>query len=629
MKIKFKASIKSYISLFAVVLFWALVLTHRLPFSVFSAFLISAFVLACSFFEITLENAPLFSLALPCFLAGVCTVAGQYVSGFGLSEMSFEVLICNFILTLSLFYIVQALSGRVKFSLIFSFSALFVLYFINYALILFRGRGLSINDIYSIKIALSVSGNYEFTLTPRALWVLVLFLVILYAIINVKMPKCTKEIRFASLGGALLCVFGMYLSTLSVKAAIQNWGDAGTRVNGVAYNLFVEVEKSQVDSPVGYSTTRVEEILSRYDTAGETAEDTPHIIVIMDEAWSDLTVLGDFELSTDPLAFYKSLEENTYKGNALCSILGGGTATSEWEFLTGNTAAFLPHGAIAYQQYVKNHIWSIVPTLEENGYTSVAMHPYLKTGWKRDVVYSLMGFDEMYFMDEMSHDDLVRTLVSDKSHFSDIIKRYEERDAHEKLFMFNVTMQNHGGYNWDYPNTVNVDGNWFDVEQYLTLIKMTDEALQDLIGYFEKEDEKVMIVFFGDHQPSLNAEFYKTVLSDKDLTFEEVQRKHTVPFFIWTNYDSEEKTNARVSFNFLSAIMLEKAGIPLPAYMAFLLDVHKTIPQINTYGFYSLENAVHTRTAEATGKDAKLIEEWRILQYNNLFGSLSRSKHFK
>ncbi len=629
MKIKFKVSIKAYISFLAVIVFWVLVLTHRLPFSVLSAVLVSVAVLAPSVFEIKLENAPLFSLALPVLLAGVCTVAGQYVSGFGLSEMSFEVLICNFILTLSLFYVVQAITGSLKFSLVFSFSALFILYFINYALILFRGRGLSINDIYSIKIALSVSGNYEFVFSPNAVFVVVVFLALIWGLINVKMPRRSKEMRLVSLGGVSLCVLGMYFSTFSVNAAVQNWGDAGTRINGVVYNLFVEVEKSRVDAPDGYSVARVEEILSRYKTNDKKAEDTPHIIVVMDEAWSDLNVLGNIEMSADPLAFYNSLEENTYKGQALVSILGGGTATSEWEFLTGNTAAFLPHGAMAYQQYVKNHVWSIVPHLEENGYTSVAMHPYLKTGWKRDVVYSLMGFDEMYFMDEMSHDDLVRTLVSDKSHFSDIIKRYEERKSGEKLFMFNVTMQNHGGYNWDIPNTVNVEGNWFDVEQYLTLIKMTDEALEELISYFEKEDEKVMIVFFGDHQPSLNAEFYKEVLSDKDLTFEEVQRKHIVPFFIWTNYDSEEKTEERVSLNSLSAIMLERAGIPLPAYMAFIAEAHETLPQINTYGFYSTQNSAHTRTSEATGKEAELIEEWRILQYNNLFGNLSRSRYFK
>ena len=113
MKIKFKLGTKAYISLAAVIVFWTLVLTYRLPFSVSSALVISLAALFPAFFEITLENTPLFSLALPFPLALVCTVAGQYVSGFGLSEMSFEVTVCNFLLTLLLFYVVQAVSGSI------------------------------------------------------------------------------------------------------------------------------------------------------------------------------------------------------------------------------------------------------------------------------------------------------------------------------------------------------------------------------------------------------------------------------------------------------------------------------------------------------------------------------------
>lgn len=44
--------------------------------------------------------------------------------------------------------------------------------------------------------------------------------------------------------------------------------------------------------------------------------------------------------------------------------------------------------------------------------------------------------------------------------------------------------------------------NSISVSQYFSLIKLSDQALEQLIDYFSGADEKTVIVFFGDHQPS-------------------------------------------------------------------------------------------------------------------------------
>ena len=74
------------------------------------------------------------------------------------------------------------------------------------------------------------------------------------------------------------------------------------------------------------------------------------------------------------------------------------------------------------------------------------------------------------------------------------------------------------------------------------MIRESDDALRDFITYFEYLDEPVEIVFFGDHQPSLNQKFYE-ILNGKGLsglTMSELEALYTVPFFIWTNYDTPE-----------------------------------------------------------------------------------------
>lgn len=85
--------------------------------------------------------------------------------------------------------------------------------------------------------------------------------------------------------------------------------------------------------------------------------------------------------------------------------------------------------------------------------------------------------------------------------------------------------------------------NYPDVNQYLSLIHESDKALEYLISYFEQVDEPVEIVFFGDHQPSLSSSFYP-YLNGKGLsglTLDELEDLYTIPFFIWTNYESESE----------------------------------------------------------------------------------------
>jgi len=341
-------------------------------------------------------------------------------------------------------------------------------------------------------------------------------------------------------------------------------------------------------------------------------------------------VLGELETNTDPIPYFNSLSANTVRGWALSSVLGGNTATSEWEFLTGNTSAFLPYGSIAYQQYIKDHAWSIVDTLTSNGYTAVAMHPYTRSFWMRDRAYEIMGFDEMYFIDELTTSDKMRGFVTDRAFFGDIINRFEEKEKNEKLFMFNITMQNHGGYKWGgFEHTVTTGReDWYEVDQYLTMTNHTDKALKDFLEYFEGVDERVMVVMFGDHQPSLPQSFYKELFGTTDISFAEVQKKQTVPFIIWTNYETEAEDGVVVGLNALSGIMLERAGISLPPYLAFLADMREDIPALNAYGYYSETLGRYARNNEAQGTEAEWLEKYRVVQYNNLFGGKHRSDAF-
>ncbi len=202
----------------------------------------------------------------------------------------------------------------------------------------------------------------------------------------------------------------------------------------------------------------------------------------------------------------------------------------------------------------------------------------------------------------------------------------------EKQFIFGITMQNHGGYRETYDNftnTVRMTNRYYeDVNQYLTLANMTDRAVENLISYFEKQDEKVIICFFGDHQPSLQNAFYSTMNGKglSGLSLEELEDLFTVPFFIWTNYETETEEVSCTSLNFLSSMMLERSGLPVPAYNRFLLDLQETVPALNARGYDSLTQGGYVHFADATGEEKEKLSDYQILEYNSMFDEKGRNE---
>jgi phosphoglycerol transferase MdoB-like AlkP superfamily enzyme len=296
--------------------------------------------------------------------------------------------------------------------------------------------------------------------------------------------------------------------------------------------------------------------------------------------------------------------------------------------------AFLPAGSVVYQQYISETPTSIVSNLKDVGYTCVAMHPYYATGWSRNQVYPNLGYDEMYFIDDFDQTNVIRKYITDQELYDKIIDRYESRKANEKLYLMGITMQNHGGYTETYDNfseNYYKEGrSYTDANQYFSLVHESDVAVENLITYFSQVEDPVEIVFFGDHQPSLTSDFYP-LLNGKGLSGlseDELEALYTVPFFIWTNYDTPEETVEITSLNYLSTLALERAGIELPAYNQFLADMMEVVPAINSRGYYSKENGCYLHVDDAEGEEREWIERYQILQYNSMFDKKGRSDVF-
>ena len=350
----------------------------------------------------------------------------------------------------------------------------------------------------------------------------------------------------------------------------------------------------------------------------------------MDESFSDLGVLGDFSTDTEVTPFISSLKENTVSGYALVSVHGGNTANSEYEFLTGNSMAWLSPSSVPYQQYLRSPSYSMVSWLKLRcNYKCIAMHPYLPNGWNRPNAYRYLGFDECHFMEDFPQEKYVRDRISDQEMFEYLADLYEKEKS-RPLFLFGVTMQNHGSYNYrgGFTNTVSLSdniGRFPDVELYLSLIHETDKAVEWLIRYFQNVEEDVVIVFFGDHQPSISDAFFEAVSASSAFSLDERQKLYKVPFFIWSNYDREDEWIDCVSLNYLSSYVYEAAGLALPPYNRFLRELEQTIPAINANGFYSLAERRFLSLDEANAEERLWLDRYEALQYNNIVDKAHRN----
>ncbi len=556
----------------------------------------------------------------------------QVLMGTGLKNVNaagfiMSVLICFFFVAVCCVIAGKPFTGAVTGSVILMLFAS-----VDYAVYMFKGVELTPYDILAIRTALNVSEKYELPVTAGfvlAWTVMALFFVLLSSIGDIRIDiDRKKELRKTA---PMLAVAAIAVLVLSGTTTSYRWGNGGSLYRGIYANFLLEVQESQVKKPSGYNAAELNDELSKYKDTKFVDKDAPNIIVIMNESYADLQDLpGHFRTNKKVMPFYDSLSEDVIKGTAYASVFGGGTSSSEYEFLTGNSMSFLPPGSIPYQQFVKEDTYSMVSVLKKNGYKCEAMHPYYSSGWNRDIAYPMLGFDETVFLDEFPEDGFMRHFITDRAMYETLIERFDKRDKRKPLFVFGVTMQNHGAYTDEvfdsYITITGHENDYPEAEQYLTLINLSDSALRYLIKHFRKEEDPTIIVFFGDHQPAISDDFYRFAegkKGDEKSTLEERMQLFKVPFVIWANYDIEESLNEETSLNYLSEYVYEVAGIKTP-YVEFLEDMSDTIPVLTAQGYYSASERTFKPTKEAEGKEKEALDLYSKTQYNGIFDSKNR-----
>lgn len=505
----------------------------------------------------------------------------------------------------------------------------------NYCVGIFRnGNAIMPSDIPALKTAMNVSSNYKIELPINSFkWISLAIICCVVTVCVCRMIENRMKIKTRiCLGGLILVLtlsgyMGIDFKNGYYKINLDYWEISNSYYKyGIPVTFLTLCQNTKVKKPENYKKESVIEVYNTYDDNNNreqniTDDKRPTVIAIMNESWSDLNIIHDFESNPDYMPFWHSFDTPVMKGDLLVSVHGSRTCNTEFEFLTGASMRNLPRWSYPYQQYSLKTLPSLAREFKNNGYDTVAIHPGKPENWNRKNALLNLGFDRFIDKNDFIDPEYVGYFISDKSCYDKIIEEFKNKE--KEKFIFAVTIQNHGGYNSSrFNNDEMVQlgselNTYTDAREYLTLIQKADQALESLFTYFEKIDEPVIICIFGDHQPYLDEEFYEKLYghSLKELSSEEEEKRYMTPYLIWSNYDTGiQKERKNTSANFLGTLLLNASGILENPFYEYIYSMQQEITEMNRDYYRTKDGVLHK-----SDEDDEWLKEYQDMQYYEMF----------
>ncbi|MGX7244354.1 LTA synthase family protein [Enterococcus quebecensis] len=401
----------------------------------------------------------------------------------------------------------------------------------------------------------------------------------------------------------------------SQKMNYYNTGFMG----GFLYNLKVEA----MDEPENYSQENIEEITHKYTKTAQkeksSLEEQPNIIFVMSESFSNPQNLTGVTANSDPLKDYYDIAKTTYSGKMLSQNYGGGTANIEFEALTSfSMELFNPQMTTPYTMLIPKmiEIPSIVSLMKNQEYQTTAIHPYNTSMYKRKDVYNKMGFDQFISEDTMKHTETIQNnpYISDESAYKEVLDILQE-DKNPQ-FVHLVTMQTHMPYSEKYTTSnysSRSQGNKKAIDSYMQDVAYSSEALKQFTIALKDVKRRTLVVFWGDHLPS--------IYSDEIKAENDEVKMHQTEFLM---YDNQGKLTGKTTHDAVSSpfyfapTLFDQSGMQMTGFYQMLTELEKQVPAFEK-GFY-YKDKKWTKTLALNKTQEELYEDYRLIQYDVVSG---------
>jgi phosphoglycerol transferase MdoB-like AlkP superfamily enzyme len=470
---------------------------------------------------------------------------------------------------------------------------------------------------------------------PTIVWILAPIAIILiiaasvYAWKNMKDKKINVVIRIALSIIGFSAVFALvnpekYDVQGKLGLSFVSYDQRASYESAGLYLAFIDnIQYLHVPEPAGYSKEAMQQLVTQeaVQEVVKKAPDTPdgkqpNVIVVMSEAFSDPTQLPGVTYSEDPLPNFHALQKEHVSGKMNVSVFGGGTANSEFEVITGMSAKYVPNGVMPYIHYVNRPLPSIAWQFRQAGYDATAMTPWHSWFYKIKDVYKHLGFNRLDSIEFYPEPETAGGYVKDQELVPKITQQVKNQE--KPAFIYAVTMEGHGPYPDDKKiGNITAEGPLTDkskniVEYFANTMHSVDQSIKQLTDELNAIGEPTIVVYFGDHRPSLGAgeKVYDEVgMGEKPGDYASYKEMYSTPMLIWDNY-SGQKGELSLTTSFLGQYLLDRAGVEGNTMSNFLREQY-----VNGVNFLPSE-----RWMDAENFPIDKMAEYKMLQYDILHG---------
>ena len=525
----------------------------------------------------------------------------------------------------------------------------------NRLMILLREEPLSYADLAQFKEGIGILKTFDASIFTAMIIGIVLVVLVFFALLIFFRPTKLKwHTRLILIILSVLLAFTAYQTIYTSTSIYNTYAIQGNMYRdkdvysskGWIYCFIYDIQFQSHQAPKNYQRKEFEEKEKEAaDPAAYKNTAKPHVILIMDEAFTDLSenVNLVFNNYQDPLENYNRIAADAVvSGHIGVDTYGGGTAKTEFEVLTAIDIDALGKNVNPYD-LIRSKQNSLASIFKSLGYDTAAIHAGEGWFYNRQNVFSHFGFDDFYCIGNgFSEDDEKKGgYISDAVTFAKIeetIEPYLEDGNDTPLFITCITIENHGGYlskfgitepNFDAGVILN-DRQKNLLSNYFYGLIDSDIALNSLVEKLEKSDEPFIVVYWGDHYPSLEDVYDYTGYGYHftESVFEHMNVFFT-PFFIWgndaaknavpleenaENYDLGE--DALFNAAFLGSTLLQLLDIEdLSPYMSYANEMRDTLPLSGWYGFIDNEGNISSTVPEKYAEAEELYEKWSYYMF--------------
>ena len=459
----------------------------------------------------------------------------------------------------------------------------------NNFLIKFRETPLTFADLGMMKNAIELSDQY---LSKGAMILIPSLFIIIFGLLIFIFIK-SKKVKFRYLTN-ILCLF-LYLLTFSfllnygLKSNIitKNFWDitGGYNTYGFSYSFFNSAINTGIHKPTGYSKNTISDIknelamldsensiavnansiaknidtisLENSEVDNNNSEIKPNIVIVQLESFINPNWITDITLNKNPVSNFEALSEEFTSGLLAVPALGGGTANTEFEVITGMSTDFFGAGEFPFNTIAsKKAIPSLAYTLKDLGYSANSLHNHEGKFYSRNVVYKNLGFDSFTPIECMDVPE--RTPVGwakDSVLIDEICNIITSTDNPD--LVFGISVQGHGNYPNDevddkeiYITNKYTKSNKNSLEYFINQIYEMDQFVGNLIEAVNNLNEPTVIAFYGDHFPAVGIENHEVSIKTLKST----------PYVIWDNMNLP-KTDKNIEAYDLTSLILDKLSL--------------------------------------------------------------------